>query len=253
MSHCGKAYKCHQCGKWLKHEGSLHYHMKLHTGEKPFTCSQCRKSCIHKGHLNCHMKIHERGNNLKCQQCEKSFIEKKHLTRHVKIHRREKPFMCHHCGRTCTGKANLKVHMRLHIGERPYTCLHCEKSFSYSTRLKIHMQTHSGQKSQCSECGKRLKKKQFQKSSAHSLWTNAIYNCNQCNKKFILPSHFEIHLKSHADEKSCLCSLCGQTFKWLCNLRSHLRLYVLVKPITRASYLKWKQHLYLRKTWQCFT
>ncbi len=45
-------------------------------------------------------------------------------------------------------------------------------------------------------------------------------------------------MKSHTDQRTYLCSLCGKDFKWLGNLKSHQKMHVGVNACARASHLK---------------
>eukprot|EP01134_Creolimax_fragrantissima_P000474 CFRG0474T1 len=58
---CDKRYLKQDCDKRYSQKGDLDYHLKTHTGERPFACSKkdCDKRFIKLGHLNQHLKTHK--------------------------------------------------------------------------------------------------------------------------------------------------------------------------------------------------
>ena len=118
-------FKCSKCGKNFSTRQKLTYHVRTHTGEKPY----------------------------RCDVCGKSFSQSSHLTRHMRTHTGVKPYRCDVCGKGFTQSSNLTTHMRTHTGEKPYSCDVCGKCFSDQAYLPTHARTHTGQRFRCPVCG----------------------------------------------------------------------------------------------------
>lgn len=104
---------CSVCGKKLKNEYSLKYHMELHSGTKRFMCTVCGKSFSKSDTFKCHMRTHSG----------------------------EKPYKCTTCGKCFSQRTPLVIHQRSHTGERPYACKNCGKGYASRSAVNMHSRT----------------------------------------------------------------------------------------------------------------
>ena len=149
----GSKWKCPCCAKITNSNSSMHLHIRLHTGEKPYKCSKCSSAFVCKSSLDQHMRIHTGEKPYLCSKCSSAFRCKPYLDTHMRIHTGEKPYKCSKCSSAFAAKSVLDIHVRIHTGEKPYQCSNCLAAFSQNTALTNHIRTHTGEKPfKCSKC-----------------------------------------------------------------------------------------------------
>ena len=115
------------------------FHIKTHTGDKPYQCIYCNKVLKSNiGHIR-HLKIHTQDNPYHCRQCDKAFSQNIEFQKHIRTHTRSKPEQCSNCGKASSNVYPL-TYLQKHTGEKPYLCRKCEKDFS-GIQPVLHKQT----------------------------------------------------------------------------------------------------------------
>lgn len=81
-----KILRCHRCKFVTEYKHHLEYHLRNHSGSKPFKCDQCSYSCVNKSMLNSHLKSHSNVYQYRCLDCNYAtkycHSLKLHLRRH---------------------------------------------------------------------------------------------------------------------------------------------------------------------------
>ncbi|XP_026466613.1 protein hunchback-like [Ctenocephalides felis] len=64
-----KRLYCPKCPFVTEYKHHQEYHLRNHTGSKPFQCNKCRYSCVNKSMLNSHKKSHSNVYQYRCADC----------------------------------------------------------------------------------------------------------------------------------------------------------------------------------------
>lgn len=93
-----KNFHCPHCDKSFSQRNKLTYHVRTHSGEKPYSCAECGRSFSLLWNLKTHLRTHTGEKPYACEICGRRFTQKQNMTSHLTTHRKpktEKNFRSH--------------------------------------------------------------------------------------------------------------------------------------------------------------
>ncbi|CAL8080189.1 unnamed protein product [Orchesella dallaii] len=223
------ALKCDypDCGKVFYQLTSLSIHKQVHD-RTPYRCSFCSKAYAWNNDLQAHILcVHKKRGPQKCDICDEPLLSRPSLISHKRRVHGVGMLKCELCpDKEYNSTVGLWKHKRVAHGigvNETFTCEHCGKEFISKLTFNRHMTTHTDERNfTCETCGFATKNMQMLKShiiNKHTGVRNQV--CAECGKKFLLPCHLRVHMRSHTKEKPYQCEVCGLRVTQLATLDRH--------------------------------
>ncbi|KAM9028340.1 PR domain zinc finger protein 5 isoform 6-T6 [Ara ararauna] len=214
------------------------------TCKEDHACPNCESSFASQEILAEHLQtLHQKPSEekeFKCRNCGKKFPVKQALQRHVlqcteniRPGDTSRSFQCSVCNTSFSSELSYEQHKEACRGDARFICKadSCGKRFKSKDALKKHKENvHSGnsrKKLMCSVCNKKC-------SSAANLQehrkVHEIFECQECDKKFILANQLKRHMITHSEKRPYTCEVCNKSFKRLDQVTAHKIIHSEDKP-----------------------
>ena len=153
MKNCASiTHKCTLCGKELRTNIQLRWHMEIHADSNAFACDLCARKFSRPADLRVHKRCYHGAIDYACATCGIVFNNPASLRSHKNIHLGVQVFACA-CGKAFTRKDRLQRHSVVHLSvENQFSCPECHKTFARVENLKSHCQSHHKNTFPCPEC-----------------------------------------------------------------------------------------------------
>lgn len=226
------------CHLQFQRRDQLDRHEYSHTGIKKFSCpnESCSRVYSNQSHLKRHLRT---AHSIKpkvsiatipCQQpdCPKKFANIATAQRHYKQQHStgpQKRQQCDLCTESFHRKDQLRRHRFKHTGQYPYHCKQCNTGFFNQRSYQRHSNSqHSVPRSHhCSDC-----------STDFAKWTQLVQHrrekhlprCSKCEKEFSTLTNLRLHMAVHDVDRpvyACEFAKCAKFYYSLKNLYAHER------------------------------
>ncbi|VVC40664.1 Zinc finger C2H2-type,Zinc finger, RING/FYVE/PHD-type [Cinara cedri] len=214
MHNLRKNYECSRCSKVFHKRSEIVIHIFNDHQEdySIFSCDPCSELYESSQEFILHLET----NMLKCDVCPQSFITSYRLHQHYKWHLGINNFICQYCPKIFSKFSDYFSHERTHTKEKPFRCNFCGKWFPVKSNMNIHLRFKNP--SACNNNQNIIKQVYSKKNQLKSMCYNkvlnqssAVYNiqhtsrqlyeCNVCQKSFILLPSLISHLKTHTNQQ----------------------------------------------------
>ncbi|XP_061145094.1 zinc finger protein 574 isoform X3 [Syngnathus typhle] len=222
-------FSCPLCPSHFNTEEQLNHHKLLHTSN-PFPCPDCGEAFSRRKDLDLHSLTHQDKEPVVCPHCSSQFINESVLEIHLQRCTSEEErntgrgrgqgrgrstgqIECDLCGHRCMTQEGLDLHRLSHTGQTPLKCpvRPCRRRFISNKALEEHVLAH---------CQGKISKSK----------SRVRFECEICFKGFAYNSTFQVHMRTHTNERPFECTTCGKCFRQLPHLQDHERIHSGVRP-----------------------
>ncbi|XP_034030306.1 zinc finger protein 574 [Thalassophryne amazonica] len=223
-------FPCPNCPSRFNTEEQLNHHKLLHTSH-PFPCAECGEAFKRRKDLDLHSLIHQDKQPATCPHCLAQFVNQSVLEIHLQrcpTSEEERnagrgrgqgrgrctgQIECDLCGHRCMTQEGLDLHRLSHTGQTPLKCpvKPCRRRFISNAALEEHVLAHI-------------------QGTLSKTKNRPNFRCEICHKEFSYNSTFNVHMRTHTDERPFECATCGKRFRQLPHLQDHERIHSGLRP-----------------------
>ncbi|VEN39096.1 unnamed protein product [Callosobruchus maculatus] len=224
-------HDCDLCEKKFESMAGLHYHKKrIHSKiivDTSVICEICGKKISGKGRLIYHLRIHSGDKPFSCSNCPKKFAMKDLLTEHMRVHTGEKPYTCTFCGKPFAHRSPFRIKLEedsfensneyyLTLNEIKRLQAQAQTATAEEKTEKLDSEADLDEYEHVTKNFERvdIKHEEINSDSQEKsfgqedkmLYRKAVFSCYHCNytanHKFHLSRHMNAHKKGKNNSKS---------------------------------------------------